>query len=1047
MPSLLRRGAARAAPHAALLVLLIAGLTRAQAPPAAVSVKLGADGRLVYASDTRGNTVIDFSHAGYGGGGQVIPDVPVRIVVSAEGGEHRRRIQAALDLVSVMPEDAQGFRGTVLLRPGTYNIEASLRITASGVVLRGSGRGEDGTVLVATGTTRRSLIEVIGRGERREIPGSRRAVADAFVPVGSRSLTLDHTNGLSVGATVIVQRPSTKAWIALLGMDGFPGWRPETRLHWQPGSRDITWDRVVTAIEGNRVTLDAPLTTALDREYGGGSVYHYDFPGRLTHVGIEKLRAVSAYDPARPGDEDHAWFFASLDKLANGWVRQVTAAHFVSYVINAEADTKWLTIEDVEALDPVSEVGGFRRRVFYTAGQLTLFQRCRSRRGQHDFVTGFTAAGPNVFLDSRADESLDYSGPLESWASGVLYDNVTIRGNAIRLVNRDVEDQGMGWAAANSVLWNCEATDVEVHSPPSAYNQAYGCKGVVTGDGIVYDPRTMPYRDFYRGMPVEPRSLYLAQLAERLGVDAVERIRPGSIPTTSDAGRPLSEADLAAFVARETAPRGPTASQRLSVEDGHFTLGGARAWTTTTYSWFQAQMPSGLARSFGPAITRFAPGRTGTGLTDDLEQMVTGMAPGSVFIQHYGLWYDRRRVNHNYDGSPERRTGDVWAPFMELPWARSGVGKAWDGLSRYDLTRFNPWYFERVKTFADLCDREGRILYYAFYFQHWLLESRSHYVDFPWRRVNAVQDTGLPDEVPAANVFYDLTHPVRRDLHRLYIRQVLDTLGGNTNVVFGIDREYTGSLAFVQFWLDTIAEWQREHGKTVFIALEIPKAQMDAVLDDPVRRPLIAAIDFHGWTYRADGRLFAIRGDLDQSPREQRPDIATKAELEGLQRQLGAARLDQGDFLNGPEYQKLFDTLWASSKPMLYRAWREYRDRYPDLVILQERDEYPALTRAIEQTIPRGVREQTAPAPLVRNHADAAWCMARPGETYLVYTMTGDAIELDLSTDEHEYTLSWIDSSTGSARKDPARVRGGRLVTLAPPAANTSRAWVAWLVR
>jgi hypothetical protein len=277
---------------------------------------------------------------------------------------------------------------------------------------------------------------------------------------------------------------------------------------------------------------------------------------------------------------------------------------------------------------------------------------------------------------------------------------------------------------------------------------------------------------------------------------------------------------------------------------------------------------------------------------------------------------------------------------MELPWARSGTGKAWDGLSKYDLTRFNPWYFDRVKTFADLCDRKGRILYYNFYFQHWLLESRAHYVDFPWRPVNTIQVTDLPDEVPAANTFYDISHPLRRDLHRRYIRHVLDVLGSNTNVVFGIDREYTGSLEFLQFWLDEIARWQIEHGRKVHVALEVPKAQLDAVLGDPARRPLITAMDVHGWVYRHDGALFAIRGGVNRAPREQRADIATAAELDALKQRLGAAAVDSTDFLNGPEYQRLFDELWRSTRPMRYRTWHEYRDQFPELVMLQQEDEY-----------------------------------------------------------------------------------------------------------
>jgi hypothetical protein len=389
----------------------------------------------------------------------------------------------------------------------------------------------------------------------------------------------------------------------------------------------------------------------------------------------------------------------------------------------------------------------------------------------------------------------------------------------------------------------------------------------------------------------------------------------------------------------------------------------------------------------------------------------------------------------------------VWAPFIELPWPLRAQGKAWDGLSRYDLTRFNPWYFDRMTAFAGICDRKGLILYHNFYFQHWLLESRSHFVDFAWRPVNTVQETGLPDEVPAANVFYDVSHPLRRELHRLYIRHALDALRDNTNVVHGIDREYTGPIEFVQFWLDTIAEWQKEHGRTLYISLEIPKAQMDAILVDPVRGPMISAIDMLGWTYRADGQLFAARGGINRAPREQRPDIAAPAELEALKAKLGVAATDQRDFLNGPEFQRLFDQLWAGSKPMKYRAWREYRDRFPQLVLLWDGDEYPALTRAIEQAIPRRVFEDARPVDLVRTHHDTSWCMAGRADTFVVYTMNGDTVALDLAAFPGTYAVSWLDSSAGVLQNSTVTVAGGRVVSLAPPVPGTGRPWLAWLSR
>src|ERR1051326_8891274 len=89
-----RRGAAIFLSH---LIPLVAGL--AQERPA-ISVRQGADGKLAYTADAAGNRVIDFSAAGYAGGGEAIPFVPAKLIVSAGSVRDRERIQAALDLVA-----------------------------------------------------------------------------------------------------------------------------------------------------------------------------------------------------------------------------------------------------------------------------------------------------------------------------------------------------------------------------------------------------------------------------------------------------------------------------------------------------------------------------------------------------------------------------------------------------------------------------------------------------------------------------------------------------------------------------------------------------------------------------------------------------------------------------------------------------------------------------------------------------------------------------------------------------------------------------------
>ncbi len=193
------------------------------------------------------------------------------------------------------------------------------------------------------------------------------------------------------------------------------------------------------------------------------------------------------------------------------------------------------------------------------------------------------------------------------------------------------------------------------------------------------------------------------------------------------------------------------------------------------------------------------------------------------------MWYDRRRDAHDVQ---RRGDGNVVGPFLEMPWGRSKQGQAWDGLPLYDLSTFNPWYFARIKEFADLCDRKGCILVFNFYNQHNLLETQAHYCDFPWRPVNCIQATDLPDTTPAAHAFYDTTHRLRRELHRQYITHCLDNLRDNRNVVFLTSLEYTGPLAFLQFWLETILEWERQSGRKVHIGLGATRDVVDAVLQD-----------------------------------------------------------------------------------------------------------------------------------------------------------------------------------------------------------------------
>src|SRR5260370_17147680 len=99
---------------------------------------------------------IDFSYAGYGGGGVSAPVAPAVISVRPSGTDDTELLQGALDHVSALAPRADGFRGAVLLRPGRYRVTGRLEMRTSGVVLRGRGNA----TIVAAGKRRRTLITI-----------------------------------------------------------------------------------------------------------------------------------------------------------------------------------------------------------------------------------------------------------------------------------------------------------------------------------------------------------------------------------------------------------------------------------------------------------------------------------------------------------------------------------------------------------------------------------------------------------------------------------------------------------------------------------------------------------------------------------------------------------------------------------------------------------------------------------------------------------------------------------------------------------------------
>jgi hypothetical protein len=485
------------------------------------------------------------------------------------------------------------------------------------------------------------------------------------------------------------------------------------------------------------------------------------------------------------------------------------------------------------------------------------------------------------------------------------------------------------------MLWQCHAALIRCFAPPGANNWAMGCWGTFDGDGLFQSSNDS----------ISPDSLYYAQLAERLGPQMLKKADLLSVASDASSSPTVAQAAALIEASKEPGPRlwawiddaarrhpistdangaksideigvPPVAAKpqakTIAIKSGVIVIGdepvtGGREQV----QWWRGSVRPAEAEKSEPAITRYVPGRTGLGATDDLEVLTdTMLARGQVAIDHnHGLWYDRRRDDHE---RVRRMTADDWPPFFEQPFMRSGQGSAWDGMSKYDLTKYNPWYWDRLRSFATLADQKGLVLLNHQYFQHNILEAGAHYADFPWRTANNINDTGFPEPPPYAGdkrifmaaQFYDVSHPARRALHRAFIRQSLANFIGTKNVIHLTSAEFTGPLHFVQFWLDTIAEWEQETGQLPLIGLSTTKDVQDAILEDSARSRVVDVIDIRYWWYQADGSAYAPRGGQNLAPRQHARVLHPK----------------------------------PTSAEQVERAVREYREKYPDKAVIYSAD-------------------------------------------------------------------------------------------------------------
>ncbi len=155
-----------------------------------------------------------------------------------------------------------------------------------------------------------------------------------------------------------------------------------------------------------------------------------------------------------------------------------------------------------------------------------------------------------------------------------------------------------------------------------------------------------------------------------------------------------------------------------------------------------------------------------------------------------------------------------------MPFARTGPGLAQDGKPKFDLSKWNDEYFERLRERLQQAGERG-IYTSVMLFEGWCLRSAYPASD-PWpshpynlaNNINGVD--GDPDKDGKGNV-YSLEVPRVLEFQKNYIRKVIDTVNDFDHVLYEIINEVLPGEAGVQWQyhlIDFIHEYEARQTQT-----------------------------------------------------------------------------------------------------------------------------------------------------------------------------------------------------------------------------------------
>jgi hypothetical protein len=321
------------------------------------------------------------------------------------------------------------------------------------------------------------------------------------------------------------------------------------------------------------------------------------------------------------------------------------------------------------------------------------------------------------------------------------------------------------------------------------------------------------------------------------------------------------------------------------------------------------------------------------------------------------------------------------------PWPRTGPGAALDGKPRFDLSRFEQPYFDRLR------DRVASAAKRGIYVSIMLFEGHGLHASLPpwcWdghpfnvsNNINGIN--GDPDGDGRGIETQTLQIPAVTKLQQAYVRKVMDTVNDLDNVLYEIANE---SGSYSTQWQYHLIRFIHDYEKT-----------------KPKQHPV-------GMTFQWSQHYRGANATLFESP----ADWVSPSADDGYRDDPPAADgakvvIADTDHLwgEGGDHKWVWKSFLRGLNPI-------YMDRIAALTLHPQGDIPGAdsVREAMGQTWMMARRMNVAQMVPRNDLASTRYCLAKPGEEYLVYLPDGGEVTVDVSATRGQLEVEWLNPQTG----------------------------------